>query len=84
MPIEYFITNKVRCQTCAGTPTIVPDENQSPEDAALQHLVAHKDDVGGPHELTTRFVLDEREVEEQTMKVGGGDEEQLEEAGAED
>lgn len=63
--LEYIIIPKLRCLSCEGTPTIAPDENQSPEEAALQHLVLHKDDVDGPHEIASRYILGEVEVEDQ-------------------
>ena len=68
--IEYAIIPKIRCLTCDGQPWIVPDENQAPEEAGKEHLILHKDDVGGPHELGTRYVLDEgTEVEDDNLKA---------------
>lgn len=78
MTLVPVIIPKLRCMTCAGTPTIIPDENQSPEDAGLQHLILHEEDVEGPHELSSRYVLGYQEIEE--FSKAGGDEEQLEQA----
>lgn len=72
---EYILVPKIRCLTCEGYPTIVPDENQSPEEAGLQHLIAHKDDEGGPHELGTRYVLGTTEIDDGDLMAREGGEE---------
>lgn len=79
MPIQNVLIPKIRCLTCDGAPWITPDENQSPEDAGLDHLVLHKDDPGGRHELGVRYILAEIEVEEMAAKAPEGEPELAEE-----
>lgn len=68
MTTQFVIVPKLRCLTCPGTPFIIPDENQAPEDAGLDHLIVHKDDEGGGHELSARYVIAEIEVEEMAAR----------------